>query len=258
MYPIAGRPHKIIGVLPRTFWFFTDSPSVWTLIQQTPFEGPNAGLAYAIARVRPGFSDKAVLDELRRLYRTQPPVIKARQVELRRMTALTQDPFYRSLPVAFAVLFSLGVLVTKAAGTTCVRLRGPAYLLTKVSLTSFVAAVAAIEFAYAPGMRMSGVRGFAPEAFTLWFIIVGIVIALWSALEDQRKRCPACLSRLSMPVQMGSRGHVLMESMSTELVCPNGHGILWAPEDSLESHPKDRWLRLDESWHDLFAVPDKH
>ena len=60
-----------------------------------------------------------------------------------------------------------------------------------------------------------------------------------------------------MPVQVGSRGHVLMEWMSTELVCPNGHGMLWAPEDPLESHPKDRWLQLDDSWQDLFEHSNK-
>ncbi len=258
MLRIAGRPHKIIGVLPRGFWFFSDSPAVWTLIAHSGFLHSDDILVYAIARLRPGVTERASLFELRTLYRTLPPYIKARQIEIRRLTALTQDPLYRMLPIILTGILLCALAAVILAPSRRTRLRGTSYIVVKVSLTSLAAALAAIEFAYAPGMRMSGVRGFGPEAFSLWLVIFGIVIAMWWAVDDQRKRCPACLGRLSMPVQMGARGHVLMECMSIEMVCANGHGMLWAPEDSLESHPKDRWLQLDESWQDLFAVPNKH
>jgi hypothetical protein len=256
-YSIAGRPHKIIGVLPRDFWFFSDSPAVWTLIEHSGFLHSNDVLVYAIARLRPTVTDRASLFELRTLYRTLPPYIKAREIEIRRLTGLTQDPPYRMLPMVLAGILLIASAAVILAPKRRTKLRGAAYFAVKVSLTSLASTLAAIELAYAPGMRMSGVRGFGPEAISLWLIIFGVVIAMWWAVDDQRKRCPACLGRLSMPVQMGARGHVLMEWMSIEMVCSNGHGIRWAPEDSLESHPKDKWLQLDESWQDLFAVQDK-
>jgi MacB-like periplasmic core domain len=263
-YKIAGRPLKIIGVLPAGFWFFTDSPEVWTLITSASFVDPKTTLVYAIARLRPGASEKTSLDELRRLYRNLPPYIKpnsvvraARQVEEARITSLMQDPLYRLLPIVLAGIFVFAAVSAAALPVRKTSLRGAAFFVVKVSLCSLAVTLGAIEFAYAPGMRMTGVRGFGPEAISLWLLIFGFTISFRWAWDDQRKRCPTCLCRLSMPVQVGSRGHVLMEWMSTELVCPQGHGVLWAPEDPLESHPKDRWLKLDESWQDLFEVTNK-
>lgn len=253
-YRIAGRWQRVIGVLPPEFWFFTDTPAVWTLMEHSGFLNSESALVYAIARLRPGVSEKVCLDELRKLYRTLPPRIKARQIEARPIAALTQDPLYRMLPMILAGIFLLSGAAVMFAPKGREALRGAAFFLVKVSLASFISTLASIEFAYAPGLRMSGVRGFAPEAISLWVLIFGLVISIWVSLFDQRRRCRTCLCRLSMPVQMGARGHVLMEWMSTEMVCSNGHGMLWAPEDPLESHPKDRWLGLDESWNDLFAV----
>lgn len=263
-HKIAGRSLKVIGVLPRGFWFFADSPAVWTLIRPDSFVDPQTTLVYAIARLRPNATEKASLDELRRLYRNLPPRIKldgpmrvARQVEEARMTILMQDPVYRLLPILLAGIFAFASAGVIAIPVRKTGLRGAAFFMLKVSSSSLAVTLAAIEFAYAPGMRMSGVRGFGPETISLWLLTFGFVISFWWASSDQRKRCPACLSRLSMPVQMGARGHVLMDWMSTELVCPLGHGVLWAPEDPLESHPKDRWLNMDESWHDLFELTNK-
>lgn len=256
-YSIAGSMQKVIGVLPDNFWFFTDTPAVWTLLQHSPFIDPRSALVYAIARLRPFISEQASVAELRDLYRTTLPRIRARQLEECSLVELTQDPLYRTLPVAFGALFFASSGLVLLLPNRRATFRSAAYFTMNVSLASAAVSLAAIEFAYAPGLRMTGVRGFGPEAASLWMLIVGFVIAISWAWTDQRKRCRTCLCRLTMPVQMGSRGHVLMDRMSTELVCPNGHGVLWAPEDPLESHPKDRWLHLDESWHDLFAVPNK-
>lgn len=254
---IAGRDLRIIGILPGSFWFFAETPGVWMLAAGSGFLNTDRSLVYAIARLRQAYTAEQSLTELRRIYRTQPPVIRARQIEMRGIVELTQDRLYRGLPILMLAFFVVSVVLVCAVPARNSNLRGAAYFTAKASLSFFVAITAAIEFAYAPGLRMTGVRGFAPEAISLWVLIFGLVISLWFAAHDQRRRCRTCLARLSMPVQVGSRGHVLMEWMSTELVCPNGHGMLWAPEDPLESHPKDKWLRLDESWRELFAYSDK-
>ncbi len=256
-YRIAGRQVRILGVLPKDFWFFAHSPSVWTLLDDADWLDPRSALAYAVARLQPGATIDGAMHEMVYLYFLMRPLMRGRHLELVPLPPLTRDPLYRWLPVGCIAAFLISVTVLLLLPHRLVRSRAGAYFFTKLSLAWWVVAAGVIEFAQEPGGELSGVRGFGVETFSLWLLIVAAAIALSWAWHDDRKRCRTCLSRLSMPVQMGSRGHVLMEWMSTELVCPNGHGLLWAPEDQLESHPKDRWLRLDESWKDLFAVPGK-
>ncbi len=83
---------------------------------------------------------------------------------------------------------------------------------------------------------------------TLAFICVFGSALVWS-FDDQRRRCPVCLRRLTMPVTIGLWGS-MFEPAITELLCDDGHGALAL----LEGQPGqlDRWTALDESWHDLF------
>jgi len=83
---------------------------------------------------------------------------------------------------------------------------------------------------------------------TLVFIFVFAWAFVWSC-DDQRRRCPVCLRRLTMPVTIGFWGSVF-EPAITELLCDDGHGAL----SLFEGQPGqlDRWTALDESWRDLF------
>ena len=74
--------------------------------------------------------------------------------------------------------------------------------------------------------------------------------AIWWSFADQRRRCPVCLQRLSMPVTMGSWASVL-DPATTELVCDFGHGSLSVPEST--EGASDRWTNLDPSWRELFG-----
>lgn len=256
-YRIAGRQYRVIGVLPENFLFFSDSPSFWTLLGDSAVVDHDSALVYAVARLKPGINRAAVIPELLDLYWSKPPVRHGRSLEVVSIDSLNRDPLYAWLPVATAGVFVLFGLAVCFLPRRAIRSRAWAYFATKTALTFFVVSAAVVEFVHSRGLRLSGVRGFGPETISLWLLVVGAVITVAWAWHDQRKRCRTCLRSLSMPVQMGSRGHVLMDRMSTELLCPTGHGLLWAPEDALESHPSDRWLQLDDSWKDLFAVPDK-
>lgn len=69
------------------------------------------------------------------------------------------------------------------------------------------------------------------------------------AIVDQRERCPVCLSRLVMPVRIGSWASVF-EPATTELLCPEGHGTLSVLET--EDTEPEQWSNMDESWRGLF------
>jgi hypothetical protein len=83
---------------------------------------------------------------------------------------------------------------------------------------------------------------------TLVFVFVFGYAFVWS-FDDQRRRCPVCLRRLTMPVTIGLWGSVF-EPAITELLCDDGHGALALCEG--QPGQWDRWTALDESWRELF------
>ncbi len=87
----------------------------------------------------------------------------------------------------------------------------------------------------------------------LAFVAAFVRTLLWS-FADQRRRCPVCLRRLSMPVAIGSWASVF-EPAATELLCDEGHGSLCVSES--RAGGPDSWIALDGSWHDLFE-PSLH
>lgn len=84
--------------------------------------------------------------------------------------------------------------------------------------------------------------------------LIGYILALHWSFQDQRRRCPVCLERLAKPVSIGCCAHTLLEWRGTELVCTKGHGLLYASDTDNSFTPPRRWLSLDASWQDLFAV----
>ena len=71
-------------------------------------------------------------------------------------------------------------------------------------------------------------------------------------MRDQQSRCRTCLRRLELPVEIGRTGSVLLNWAGTEMVCSEGHGVLYVPESAANSLDQNRWNRLDESWSNLF------
>ncbi len=74
----------------------------------------------------------------------------------------------------------------------------------------------------------------------------------WS-IHDQRRRCPACLKRLTNAVQVGEPSRSFLSWSGTELVCESGHGLMHVPAHATSWFSAQRWSALDPSWHFLFA-----
>ena len=83
--------------------------------------------------------------------------------------------------------------------------------------------------------------------------LIGYIFAFRWALNDQRKRCPECLSLCGNPVRIGNPSYVLLDWYGIELMCPEGHGFLHVPELRKASFSSHQWLRLDASWRSLFS-----
>ena len=94
------------------------------------------------------------------------------------------------------------------------------------------------------------------ETLRAWIAGIGTTIAFLGGFgvsvigvfSDQRHRCPVCLRRLARPVTFGSWASVI-DPVTTEFVCDEGHGSLSLAESEIGSG--DRWVALDSSWRGL-------
>ena len=73
-----------------------------------------------------------------------------------------------------------------------------------------------------------------------------------NTLRPCLRRCRVCLRRLGTPIAIGAPGHVLLDWSGTELVCSEGHGVLYLPDSQANWLERARWDNLDASWADLF------
>jgi hypothetical protein len=100
------------------------------------------------------------------------------------------------------------------------------FLALKTVLAVAIPALLWMEAAAVLGERMEGgVRlPFSGVLPALAFLPV-CACAIWWSFADRRRRCPACLQRLSVPVSMGAWAGV-PDPATTELVRDFGHGWL--------------------------------
>jgi hypothetical protein len=83
-------------------------------------------------------------------------------------------------------------------------------------------------------------------------VIAASLIGFRWALVDQRRRCPVCLRLLSNPTRIGGPSQTFLEWYGTELICAQGHGLLYVPEIPSSCYSVQRWQYLDPSWSSLF------
>ena len=88
---------------------------------------------------------------------------------------------------------------------------------------------------------------------SLGALIVGTIVALRWALNDQRQRCPVCLRLLTGPTRIGGASQTFLEWYGTELMCAQGHGLLYVLEIPTSCYSTQRWQYLDPSWSSLFS-----
>jgi len=246
-----GGRYAIIGVLPEGFWALRPSIDIWLPLRLNP-PGPEVPpLIGAVARLKRGVSTDALRAEL---FSLRGDYFLPRPPQVRSFSAI---PFAPYGPYALGLTFALiagAVLIARAlprpsgsgwrywsflAVKTLSLAAGPTLLWVEVG--------GAVIKDTSPGAARGLLIG---VALPLIFVFA-CAVALWWSFSDQRRRCPICLQRLSMPVTMQSWGSVL-ELPATEMLCDSGHGSLCASE--FIDGESDRWTNLDKSWSDLFRT----
>ena len=232
---IGGVQTRVIGVLPRDFWFPDLHPDVW--IVAAP---PGSGVSPALARLKPGVSPAAAESELRTLAAQVAPRSSGSAVKVEPIESLSVRPL-TTLGIPWLVL----VCATTAAAFLRFRSspRFAAFLAAKAVLSLTLVLLITVEFHRGESNMAAGVA-------SLWLFLAAPGAALYWCWRDQGQRCRSCLHRLAMPVSFGSGARMLLERAGTELICPQGHGTLFTADGA---DPEPQWDPMDSSWHELFV-----
>lgn len=249
---VEGQAYTVVGVLPELFWALSPAVDLWTplnLETQPPRPSFRSGV---VARLRPGATAAQLGMELAAL---------ARAANVGQQRAVRVVPFSNQLPGSGLYLYLWGTVFAMISGLVLVarehRLtaaRGWRYWTFLSSKTLLAVALPLLAWLESGAFF----RTFQPvlgSGAGIGRILAALLFvgtcsgALWWTFADQRRRCPACLRQLAMPVTVGSPASVF-EPVLTELICPNGHGALSLP--GMESDRPDRWVVLDSSWDGLF------
>jgi len=118
-----------------------------------------------------------------------------------------------------------------------VRFRWGAFLFAKFVLIVPLVFLSALDAAQMFGARQP-VSLFAEMAVCL----SGFSFLFRWAVGDQRLRCPECMSRVRLPVEIGSPSRILVDPQVTEYVCPQDHGFLQVDHATVYDLPRSRWI----------------
>jgi hypothetical protein len=239
---VDGRERRVIGILPRTFWFLADELDALSLEP-----APLLRRAIILARLKP---NATAVEAERELQAIAGEGIQVRSAPL---TDRIQSPFRRYSAGALFV-FS-GVLsvtlwgLVRRTGTT----RYWMFFAGKTALGLLLILLFTLEHTGLGSLTLTGSGRLATEIWALWIWSVTNCLFLWWSTADQRRRCRLCVRVLVMPVRIGNADRVLFDHGATETICPGGHGTLFVEDTTETFRQSGRWTELDESWRDLFV-----
>jgi hypothetical protein len=246
---LDGQPTKILGVMPRGFWFPNQTAEVWAVLplrgdapQDTPY------LLGAIARLKPGIAPGRAQEELRRVAAGVHIHWNGSMV---RMSGLHEAPF-RSLQV-FLWAVPLAVLCAILAGRLVIGRKPWRFWIHFAVKTGFVFLALSMVWVEYTGPRTISLTGWIYPGIawiSIWWFVTTSILLVWWSIRDQRWRCPVCCGRLVLPVTIGSYSSPILDPVSTELMCERGHGVLYVPGGL--STNRGEWRALDSSWQELF------
>lgn len=257
---VDGSTQRIIGVLPRNFHLVSSGIAVWSLLDPRTADFTNfidrVGL---VARLRGNSTAPKLEPILTNLAENAGYRLAPLQV-----TSVRQAYQYTIRVYAFlmllAVVSAAGIVYLRSPRTlagqppmnAAARLRWWGFYVAKSSLLLGAVLLITWSLVHRVSAYVMGVGYPLADEIAVWVFLPLAVGALTWSIFDQQQRCRVCLRRLGMAVDIGRLGAVLLSHSGTEMVCPEGHGILYLAESDANWLERDRWSNLDDSWADLF------
>ena len=258
---IDGSPRKIVGVLPRNFHLLPAEISVWTLLDSgTPPFSNFVERIGAVARTKPGTTERKLETDLADLTENAGYVFPASlltvtsgSAEVRRYIGSYALLVLLAVGCAMLIVYvRAGAEVGRAALSVRDRLRWWSFFVTKTVLLLTGTGLVAWTVVHRLSIAIYGSIHPMTNAVGLWVFLIFSLAPLSWAIRDQQRRCRVCLRRLGTPIAIGAPGHVLLDWSGTEMVCSEGHGVLYLPDSQANWLERARWDNLDASWADLF------
>jgi len=263
---IDGIERTVIGVLPRNFHLVSSNISAWTLLN--PYIPPYSNFVErigAVARMKGNATPAQVEADLTELSENAGYVLPASLISV----SSAQSEMRRSVETYLLLLLAAmtcAVWIVYARNSNrgpgqppaslAARCRWWAFFVAKSVLLLIATCLLASVVVRSLSLRLMGSIYPMADFFALWLFLVASVGPLSWAIHDQRKRCRVCLRRLGNPIRTGAPGYVLLNWSGTEMVCSEGHGVLYLPDSHAEWLEQERWNNFDDSWADLFRGGD--
>ncbi len=258
---LDGRPRTIIGVLPANFHLLSPEIAVWSLLDSGSPQFSNLlERIGAVARRKPSASQRQIEAELVDLTQNAGYVFPASLLTVSSGQAETRlylesYAIFLGLAVGCALLIVAGrsgAGLSRAPLKRRDRVRWWSFFIAKATLLLLTTGLLAWTIVRHAVVYLMGSVAPMTNGVALWaFLILSLAPLSW-AIRDQQRRCRVCLKRLGTPVAIGVPGYVLLNWSGTEMVCVEGHGILYLPDSQANWLERDRWDNLDESWASLF------
>jgi hypothetical protein len=245
------RPAIILGVLPAGFGFLPARVKVWELM--AGLRVPRA--ARMVARLAPGASIREARTETAAFARERGARGPA-AIEITSMEDTSRQLVIGGAAAVPAFSTLLAVIAVALSGSTGRRRSAWRYwglLWLKLALMLAVLAGIWMELALALPAARHGYQDAIASSALGWTMLLACVGAAWFCFRDHARRCPDCLARVVLPARIGSWSSPLLDPVSTEFVCAQGHGALYVAGSVTSASEAEYWRSLDSSWSELFA-----
>lgn len=260
---LDGSTRTVLGVLPANFRLLSPGISVWSVIDPAMLFTNFQRRVGAVARLNRGVAHAHVQGELIDLTESAGYVHPSSQLQVTTVEALSrhdrQNTIWFVLLATGCAVFvvvlrrgtnSFGRLPDGLAG----RIVWSGFFVAKSLLLLAIAAIASWRLVHWVSNLLVGSAYPLVDEYSIWLFLPVAIAALSWSVRDQQRRCRTCLRRLELPVDIGRTGSVLLNWAGTEMVCSEGHGVLYLPESPANALDRDRWNTLDDSWASLFRA----
>jgi hypothetical protein len=245
---VAGQPAVVAGVIPGSSWCLPGRMDAWLLQDQAHLaELPPHTKGFVLGHLRT--SPWQAQPDLR--WRISVPNEQGGSDRFECWSLAKGDIVLAYLLITLLCLLILSANIPLALGEYPANLHSPRgvmrlrrwiFLVIKIVLLLVIVGCGSFDLASIVSVDLYP---------TGW--LVGLILGLRWALIDQRQRCPVCLRLLGNPTRIGGPSRTLLEWYGTELICAQGHGLLYVPEIPTSCYSTQRWQYLDPSWSSLFS-----